>query len=124
MSLSREVELRVQAFVGDIGEIVRRAALEAVSESLGDGPSPRGRAPRARRASPARNGGKRDPKKIATLTAAVAAHVKAHPGEGVETIAKHLRVATKEITLPIAKLLAAKKITKKGEKRATKYFAR
>ncbi len=69
-----------------------------------------------------RKGQKRDPKDLAKLVSIVEAHVKQHPGEGVEHIAPHLGVRTKEITLPIAKLLAGKKISRKGKKRATRYF--
>ena len=48
--------------------------------------------------------------------------VKANPGHGVEDMAKVLGVQTKELALPIAKLLGAKTIKKRGQKRATKYY--
>ena len=49
-------------------------------------------------------------------------HIKSNPGQGVEQIAKALGTSTKELTLPIRKLLGDKKITSKGQKRATRYF--
>ena len=39
-------------------------------------------------------------------------------------IGKTMNVATKELALPVQKLWAAKAIRTKGQKRATKYFAK
>lgn len=144
-NLTREIEARVEEFVGELSALVRKAAIASVAEALGTGsaaPAPRRGPGRPRKtvaapsssAAPASNGSaplrlprlrkgqKRDPKDLQRIVEAVGAHVTAHPGEGVELIAKHLGVATKEITLPIAKLLGSKAITRKGVKRATRYF--
>ena len=67
-------------------------------------------------------GAKRDPADLAALTDSIAAHIESNPGQGVEQIAKALSTTTKELTLPIRKLLADKKIFSKGQKRATRYF--
>jgi hypothetical protein len=50
----------------------------------------------------------------------------ADAGKGLrsEEIQKALKLDKKEITGPLAQALAAKKISKKGEKRATTYFAK
>jgi ABC-type nitrate/sulfonate/bicarbonate transport system substrate-binding protein len=48
--------------------------------------------------------------------------IKGHPGNGVEAMAKAMGVQTKELALPIAKLLKSRHIKKRGQKRATKYF--
>ena len=69
-----------------------------------------------------RAGEKRSPQLLAQVTDQVANHIKTSPGQGVEQIAKALSTTTKELTLPIRKLLADKKITSKGQKRATRYF--
>jgi hypothetical protein len=47
-----------------------------------------------------------------------------HPGERIEQIAKGLGAPSKELQLPTRKLLDDKKIRKKGQKRATTYFAK
>lgn len=138
---TREIEARVAAFVADLDGLVRQAALEAVQAALGGvkaapakkaapaaKPAAAAKAPAAKPAAakpaakPAKKGAKRDPKILAKLVESVKGHISQHPGEGVEAIAKHLGVSSKEITLPITKLLADKSITKKGEKRATKYY--
>jgi len=137
MSVSVEIQARIRAFTNELEQLVRQAAIAAVTDSLG-GPAASGARPVARASNghvaassaptaPARgrakSGGKRDPKVIAALVTRVGDYVKAHPGQGVEAIAKALSVSTHDITLPVTKLLAAKAIKKKGQKRATKYFA-
>jgi hypothetical protein len=128
MTISDQIQSRIQAFAAELETLVRQAALEAVRASLGEGrAAPAARAPRAAAASSgsrksSRPGAKRDPKVIEALVGRVGAHVKAHPGQGVEAIAAALKVKTHDITLPIAKLLASKTVKKKGQKRATKYF--
>jgi hypothetical protein len=69
-----------------------------------------------------RAGEKRSPVLLAQVTDQVGNHIKSNPGQGVEQIAKALSTTTKELTLPIRKLLGDKKITSKGQKRATRYF--
>ncbi|WP_437481534.1 DNA-binding protein [Sorangium sp. So ce1014] len=79
----------------------------------------------ARAAKPTRKKGeKRSKEELAAMTQKVLEHIRANSGQGVEQIAKDLGTTTKELTLPIRKLLVEKKITSKGEKRATKYFSR
>ena len=58
-----------------------------------------------------RAGEKRSPQLLAQVTEQVGNHIKSNPGQGVEQIAKALSTTTKELTLPIRKLLADKKIT-------------
>jgi hypothetical protein len=146
-----ELRARVESFVSDLSELIRRAALEAVAETLKKGEpvvSPTRRVgrpakaagveekravgrPRAvkavvvSKASAKRKvGEKRPPQLLAQITEQVFNHVKANPGQGVEQIAKALSTSTKELTLPIRKLLNDKKVSSKGQKRATRYFPR
>jgi hypothetical protein len=53
----------------------------------------------------------------------IATFVKSNPGMGLEAIAKGIGTATKELKLPVIKLLASRTLRKTGEKRGTKYFA-
>ena len=137
MSVSDEIRVRIQAFTTELEQLVRQAAISAVQESFGvsGASAPARSVPRASNGAPpatigsvkaatrrSKKGGKRDPKLIEALVGRVGDYVKQHPGEGVEGIAKGLNVTTHDITLPVTKLLAAKTIKKKGQKRATKYF--
>ncbi|MBN8609635.1 MAG: DNA-binding protein [Deltaproteobacteria bacterium] len=134
MNITPEIERRIASFVADLDGLVRSAALEAVQAAL-SGKAPAAKAPAAvatkapkpvaAKAPVARKskGGKRDPKDLAKLVDTVEAHIAKNSGHGVETIAKYLNVSTKDLALPIIKLLDAKKITRKGQRRGTRYFA-
>ncbi len=67
-------------------------------------------------------GAKRPPAELAKLTEKLGEYIKGHPGLRIEPIGKALSIPTKELTLPVKKLLAAKKIRSEGQKRATEYF--
>src|SRR5262249_23664096 len=148
--VKNEIRTRVDAFVDELSDLVRQAALAAVEEALKKGevtpparkagrpakpaapaesheekktPRTRGR-PAAAKGAKRRAGEKRSPAVLAQVTEQVFNHIKANAGQGVEQIAKALGTTTKELTLPIRKLLAEKKVTSKGQKRATRYFPR
>jgi hypothetical protein len=69
-------------------------------------------------------GEKRSPIELAQLTEKTFEYIKANPGQGVEQISKSLGTPTKDLTLPLRKLLLSKKATSKGVKRATRYYPR
>jgi hypothetical protein len=97
-------------------------------------PAPVARAARSGRSVPASRaagkritrerapGEKRPPAELAKLTEKLGDYIKAHPGLRMEAIGKALGAPTRELNLPIKKLLAAKKIRSEGHKRATEYF--
>jgi hypothetical protein len=133
LAINDQISARIQSFTAELEALVRAAAVDAVRHALGgaapakaalrSSPTPNGKAvaaPKARgRAS---KGGKRAPAQLAALVGRTGEWIKSNPGHGVEDMAKALNVKTKELALPIQKLLAAKTIKKKGQKRATKYF--
>lgn len=152
--VENELRSRVDAFVNELSELIRRQALEAVEEVLKKGEissaprrvgrppksllsggdeegtrkavgRPRGRPAKVPTAAAKRRAGeKRTPQQLAQITDQVFGYIKTNGGQGVEQIAKALSTSTKELTLPIRKLLAEKKIGSKGQKRATRYFPR
>ncbi len=125
--LNSQIRDRIDAFVQELSELIRKAAVDSVTKALdADGelaPAIRVRPAKGLAGSGLRErGGKRTPDEIANTTRTVLKFVEANPGQGVEQIAKALALPTKELTLPIKKLIAAKQITTEGQKRATKYF--
>lgn len=70
----------------------------------------------------AKPGAKRTPDEILETTEAVRKFIAAHPGANAEAIKAALGCELSVITLPIAKLLASKAISRKGVKRATRYY--
>jgi hypothetical protein len=129
-SIESEIESLVATFVADLTSLLRASALDVVQEALGAG---RPRAPRQARGATSRapatgerrpKGAKRDPRDIEALTEKLASFVKKTPGQRIEQIGKALNTSTKELALPVKKLVAAKRLSTKGQKRATTYFPR
>ena len=135
------IRQRVEAFVDELSELVRTAALESVQEALlaqsGGAAAPASRprrsintptpgtasankAPRARKSRS--KGAKRSPEELLRARDAFLDAVKADPGLGIEALAKQIGFSTKDLALPVRKLLGEGLIHKKGEKRATRYY--
>jgi hypothetical protein len=76
----------------------------------------------SRKAAKRAPGEKRPPQELAKLTEKLGDYIKSHAGERMEAIGKALGVPTRELNLPVKKLLAAKKIRTEGHKRATEYY--
>ncbi|MBK8180546.1 MAG: DNA-binding protein [Planctomycetes bacterium] len=144
--INSQIEARVAAFVQELTGLVRVAALEAVAGALGQqvaGGARRGRprgsknkpsgnkasgssaaAPAAKRPGKQGKRGKRTPEEVEAMGARVVDHVKKNPGIGVESIAKAFQLPSKELALPILRMLAAKKLRTTGQRRGTKYFVK
>jgi hypothetical protein len=125
-----EMNRTVQGFVAQITELARRAAIDTLESAFGgrggNGAAAiaavvagAGRAGRPRGG----RGAKRTPADLAALSDRVAAFVKANPGLRIEQINKQLDTTTKDLALPIRKLISEGAITAKGKKRSTTYFA-
>jgi len=127
---SMNIKQKLDEFVNELEALIRDQVLNAVAQGLGgvSASAPKhangtnGKAHVQARAQSSSFGQKRDPKVIAATVSKVAAFVKAHPGSSIEAIGTGLAMPTKDLTLPIAKLLRSKTIGKKGVKRATKYY--
>jgi hypothetical protein len=59
---------------------------------------------------------------MAQTKAALLAQIKKTPGSGIEAIGKAIAIPTRDLALPVRKLIAEKAIRRRGQKRATKYF--
>jgi len=123
----------VQGFVAQITELARRAAIDTLESAFGGKVGRSGGAPVAvtrataavARASQPRGGrgAKRAPADLVALSEKFAAFVKTNPGLRIEQINKELGTTTKELALPIRKLIADGMVSTKGMKRSTTYFA-
>jgi hypothetical protein len=140
-NLEKEIQVRTEAFAQELAELVKKAALESVSQALA-GRAAGGTVTRGRRGAVVRTsrgggrkatatsargrkkGEKRTPEELEGLANSLLAEIKREGNRGIEAIAKAMKVPTKELALPIRKLNEEGKIRTKGQKRATKYFAR
>ena len=133
-----EMNRTVQGFVAQITELARRAAIDTL-ESAFNGKPTRSVAtapvtatataalvtPGVVRAGRPRGGrgAKRTPADLEALSEKFASFVKTNQGLRIEQINKELGTSTKDLALPIRKLIADGTIIAKGQKRSTTYFA-
>jgi hypothetical protein len=129
MTLKSDIEMLASQFADGVLAALRNASLEDLLE---------GRVSLAAKSAPARTtstttstprtktGGRarRSPSDIAHVEGVIVAKLREHrAGLRSEQLQKALKLSKAEIVGPIASALAAKKIVKTGEKRATTYFA-
>jgi hypothetical protein len=131
--LQNEMNRTVQGFVAQITELARRAAINTLESAFGEraarsGPAATAVAPVA--ASSGRvgrprggRGAKRSAADLDALCERVEMFVRANPGLRIEQINKELGTTTKDLALPIRKLIAEGIVAAKGQKRSTTYFA-
>lgn len=123
-----QMNVAVQGFVAQITELARRAAINTLESAFG------GRGAARAVASPASvavahvgrprggRGAKRSPEDLEALSSKFASFVKSHPGLRIEQINKELGTTTKDLALPIRKLISEGMVSAKGKKRSTAYF--
>lgn len=120
-----EMNRVVQGFVAQITELARRAAIDTLESALkGGGPS-RGRGGIALSFGGRGRGKgiKRSSDELDDLSDKFVDYVVANPGLRIEQINKQLGTTTKDLQLPIRKLIADGVLKVKGQKRSTQYFA-
>lgn len=113
-----EMNRVVADFVAQITELARAAARDMIDEALGKG----AKIPALARGRGRGRGAKRTSDELDKLADTFLAFVTKHPGMRIEQINKQLGTTTKELALPIRKLIAEGAIKTKGEKRSTTYF--
>lgn len=121
--IQQAINERIDAFVADITELAKKAALETLETGLSGG------APRASSAKGLvgttrgrRKGGKRSPDEIKEAAHQLLDYIRENPGQRMEAIAKAMGSTTKDLTLPIKKLLQQNMVRVEGQKRATSYY--
>jgi hypothetical protein len=118
-----EMNRVVAGFVAQITDLARAAARDMIDEALGRGGKisigglGRGGSGRGRG-----RGAKRTSDELDRLAEQFHAFVTKHPGLRIEQINKQLNTTTKDLALPIRKLLSEGALKTKGAKRSTTYF--
>ena len=123
-----EMNRVVQGFVAQISELARRAAIDTLESAFGG----RGRGAASAALAAAGfgrvgrprggRGAKRTAADLDALSDKFASFVKANPGLRIEQINKQLGTTTKDLALPIRKLISDGVVSAKGQKRSTTYF--
>jgi hypothetical protein len=114
---NRQVQNVIDEFVDKLTQIARETAAQLVLGSLG--PIKNG----TKRAASNGRGAKRSAESLEAMQTKVLGFIKSHPGLRIEEINHELGTTTKDLALPMRKLIAGKAIKTEGQRRATKYFA-
>ena len=127
--LDSQIRACINSFVDELSSLVRQAAVESVREALGDSSKPARRGPgRPRKATSviSRPKSKRRKRRssgaVDTVAKRILEQVKSNPGQGVGEIGGALRLTSKNLRLPILKLLGDKQLRTTGQRRGTRYF--
>jgi hypothetical protein len=128
-----EMNRTVQDFVAQISELARRAAINTLESAFDSKGGRRGGSAPAALVALGSNGrvgrprggrgAKRTAADLEALSDQFASFVKSNPGLRIEQINKELGTSTKDLALPIRKLVSTGMIATKGKKRSTTYFA-
>src|SRR3954465_7788017 len=135
-NISDTIRAALDAFVNDLSNLIQEAALESVEQALAEASTIPGRGCRGARAARAgvpsfvslaqsrKKGAKRTPEELEQLIKKLHGYIAKNPGQRIEQIAQGLDISTKELNSPTKKLISEKKLSTKGQKRATTYFAK
>ena len=114
-----EVQKLVDEFVAQLSELWRRQAIDSLT-GMDGGRGGRGRV--AFSGLGRGRGAKRSSDELDQLADAFVEFVAKNPGLRIEQINKQLGTTTKDLALPIRKLVADGTVKVKGKKRSTAYF--
>ncbi len=118
-TLQTDIQRLVDGFVAQVTELARRAAIDTLESALGKTTT---RGAGTIRLSRGR-GAKRTSAELEQMQEEFLTFVTRNPGLRIEQINKQLGTTTKDLALPIRKLLADGSLKAKGKKRSTTYFA-
>ncbi|MGE0402011.1 MAG: hypothetical protein AB7T06_35235 [Kofleriaceae bacterium] len=119
-NLQSDIQRLVDGFVAQVTELARRAAITTLESALGGS---RGGAGAGLRIGRGRGrGAKRTGEELEKLSDEFLAFVAKNPGLRIEQINKQLGTTTKDLALPIRKMIADGTLKVKGKKRSTAYF--
>jgi hypothetical protein len=111
-----EMNRLVSGFVNQISTLARQAAIDTLERALANGHG--GHSDGARR-----RGEKRSSDELDELATEFYDFVLRHPGLRIEQINKQLDTTTRDLMLPIRKMIADGALKTKGTRRSTTYFA-
>jgi hypothetical protein len=127
-----QINKLVEEFVGQVTSVARQAAMDTLTSALGAaGGAARRRAaePVAVSAAAPKSSGGRRPKgakrpqnEIEKTKERVQDFIHRNPGLRIEQINKELGTNTRDLSLPLKKLISEGTIRTEGEKRSTHYF--
>jgi hypothetical protein len=133
--IDKRIEDRIRAFTEELRDLLREAAIEAITTALSSPLAAVGnsesdsleRTAKHRRISKSLRSApslasRRSPQQMAHVVDLLYAQITAQPGQTIEQIAKAIGMTPRQLSRPVRQLLAARRIKKTGIKRYTRYF--
>lgn len=120
-NLQSDIQRLVDGFVAQVTELARRAAIDTLESALGKSGA-KGATGGLRLSRGRGRGAKRTAGELEQLQHEFLAFVVKNPGLRIEQINQQLGTTTKDLALPIRKLIADGALKVKGKKRSTTYF--
>jgi hypothetical protein len=114
----------IQAALDNLVETVRTSLMAEFLELLRNGKPPSAKLGRKSGRVARTAGGRRSAEGVEQVGQQIVSFLKKNPDVRAEQIAAGIGSSTKELALPIKKLLADKQVAKKGQRRGTTYRAR
>lgn len=121
-NLQSDIQRLVDDFVSQVTELARRAAMDTLESALGRGGGRGGSSSAIRLGRGRGRGAKRTGEELEKLSDEFLAYVNKNPGLRIEQINKQLGTTTKDLALPIRKMISDGTLKVKGKKRSTAYF--
>lgn len=131
---SNDIQNLINDFTTQLSTLVRRSALEQILGALEGGATMTttrkiggaGNTAKVKvvRLGRAKKGSRRSADDVSAMGETLLEFVKKNPGQRGEQIAKALRTDVGTMRLPMKALIAAKKVSTKGQRRGMTYFAR
>ncbi len=124
MIQTKAIQNLVSDFVDDLQDLFLADLISTLAEKTGGKRPARAIVGAVGSPNLREKGAKRSPEALEALTKKLSLYIAKHPGQRIEQIGAGLGIPTKELNLPAKKLIAAKSVATKGQKRATTYHAR
>lgn len=119
-----QINKLVETFVGQVTTAARQAAMETLNRALGlKSGRAREHLVQATVARTRSKGAKRPVAELDGLRTRALEFILSNPGLRVEELNKELGTVTRDLALPLRKLVAEGTVRTEGRKRSTKYFA-
>jgi H2-forming N5,N10-methylenetetrahydromethanopterin dehydrogenase-like enzyme len=112
-TIQMRIDEQVDAFVGNLQQIMREAALEAVERATHSKSAVKTR----RRMS-----AKRDPEQLGKLTEQLYGAICEHPGESMKALSQATGCTPRELGLCARRLIGQGRVKKAGQRQYTRYF--
>jgi len=112
-TIQTRIEEQVDVFVGNLQQLMRETAFEAVERATGSRP---------RSKTPRRMSARRDTEQLAKLTEQLYRAICDHPGESMKTISQAIGCTPRELVLCARKLIGQGRVKKAGQRQHTRYF--